>query len=67
MDPIANLKEQRKISREIISIIDSKTSDNGELPNEDAQQIADLANELAELVLALDEWRRSGGFDPYSA
>lgn len=27
---------------------------------------ADNAIRLAELVLALDNWRRSGGFDPYA-
>lgn len=53
MDPKANVAEQQKIARRLVS--------------EDMAQaeVADLAIELAELVIALDEWRRNGGFDPY--
>jgi hypothetical protein len=55
MDPIANIAEQRALAREIIEAQD------------DALGGADpeLVDRLAELVLALDEWRRNGGFDPY--
>jgi hypothetical protein len=50
MDPEANLKEQLDIALRI---------EKGEV---------DLAGamRLAELVLALDEWRLNGGFDPYT-
>jgi len=54
MDPIANIKRQRELVREI------------------REQIAiggvfeEAAGELADLVEALDEWRTSGGFDPYA-
>lgn len=50
MDPIANLTAQRSLA---LSIVGN--------PSRDVQ-----ANELAELVLALDEWRTTGGFDPYT-
>ena len=30
-----------------------------------AEHVADLAGQLAERLLALDEWRRAEGFDPY--
>lgn len=54
MDPAANLSEQREISARLLA--DAYASD--------ADYEAD-AQRLAELVQALDEWRRRGGFDPY--
>jgi hypothetical protein len=58
MDPEANLKEQRELANELIARIDA----------EDANfNIEEKAERLAELVLALDEWRRKGGYDPYTA
>jgi hypothetical protein len=59
MDPIANLNEQREIAREIIRL----TPSAGTVP----QTLVNHGERLAELVLALDEWRQSGGFDPYAA
>lgn len=54
MDPIANLTEQRDLARKI------QHRDHYDERNlEDVQR-------LAELVLALDEWRKKGGFDPYN-
>lgn len=54
MDPVANLKRQREIAKAIMA-------DEYELT--DAGHAAD---ELAELVLVLDEWRLRGGYDPYN-
>lgn len=49
LDPDANLKEQRELAKKILD------RDDGNYE----------AAALAELVLALDEWRKAGGFDPY--
>ena len=65
MDPKANIKRQRELAKEIHAIWDDCNGD-GTLTAEQAEVVADKANELAELVLALDEWRRKGGFDPYA-
>ena len=51
MDPNANLAEQIELAQ---MIVDGSVHDH-----------RDAADRLAELVLALDEWRRKGGFDPY--
>ncbi len=58
MDPAANLSEQIEIAEEVIALADRDE------PGE--RRLAELAERLAELVLALDEWRRRGGFDPYA-
>lgn len=60
MDPKANIKEQRELAAKIIAAWDALTDD-------DDSVIARDALRLAELVQALDEWRRKGGFDPYGA
>lgn len=64
MDPIANLNEQRRIAREILKIWDG-ADEHGCLESEKEEQAAELAQRLAELVLALDEWQLKGGFSPY--
>jgi hypothetical protein len=51
MDPIVNLRRQREIARQM-------------LDGDDYVDTGD-AVELAELVIALDDWRLRGGFDPY--
>jgi hypothetical protein len=53
MDPVANLQEQIRLAHDLLHGVD--------LPDR-----YEISNRLAELVLALDEWRRSGGFDPYT-
>lgn len=64
MDPIANIREQREIAQRIIARPQTiATHSDGEKP----YSVVGSAARLAELVLALDEWRRSGGFDPYAA
>ena len=58
MDPMANVTEQLEIANEILD-------GPGDDPN--APTYSDEVVRLAELVLALDEWRRKGGFDPYKS
>lgn len=50
MDPLANITEQRQLAAQIVN--GEHDSDHG------------AAERLAELVLALEEWRAKGGFDP---
>ena len=53
MDPIANLIEQRDLAARLL---------DSNYPHDAA-----VAIRLAELVQALDEWRRKGGADPYKS
>ena len=64
MDPIANLREQMEISREIQATWDGCSGD-GTLTTSQAVWMADKAARLADLVLALNEWMRKGGFSPW--
>ncbi len=64
MDPEANLAEQLSLAAEIIEIIDERGDEDGNLCDEDKDEVVDNANRLAELVQALDGWIRSGGFIP---
>lgn len=59
MDPNANITRQCELAQQIIDEQDI------ELPEIDVEVMQNQAIELAELALALDEWRRKGGFDPY--
>lgn len=60
MDPNANIREQLELAREVQDVCESQDAvDANKMPD-----LMDVAR-LAELVLALDEWRRNGGFDPY--
>ena len=54
MDPIANIMEQARLCDEI---------DADNLP---VAELAAQAARLSELSRALAEWRRGGGFDPWS-
>ena len=56
MDPSANRAEQIRRAKEILRIVD-ECPDNGELRPEQERAILDQADRLAELVLALFEWR----------
>ena len=60
MDPHANIARQRELAAEIQQFLDLETRDYDPPASEQA------ASELTELVLALDEWRLKGGFDPYA-
>lgn len=51
MDPKANIEEQRALAYDLIHGGEGDRLPTGE--------------RLAELVIALDEWRTNGGFDPY--
>jgi hypothetical protein len=64
MDPIANLKEQLALARAIQARFD-ECPDDGNLVQQAMDAIADDAQRLSELVLALDEWMRKGGFSPW--
>lgn len=61
MDPIANIKEQRLLARKIQNMADSDKPIRGY-----AAELAQASDRLAELVIALDEWQRKGGFSPYA-
>ena len=60
MDPIANLKEQIELALQIQSRTD------GESYPDYCYDAANDAERLAELVIALDEWIRKGGFSPWT-
>jgi hypothetical protein len=53
MDPEANLKEQRELAQALVDTAEDGMQDHGH-----------SAVRLAELVLALDEWIKKGGFLP---
>ena len=52
MDPQTNIQEQLNIAKHLAFCDTIKDTDDP------------LASRLAELVLALVEWRKSGGFEP---
>lgn len=55
MDPNANIREQRELAARLIERIEACDADFN---------IEENASRLAELVVALDEWRTKGGFAP---
>lgn len=61
MDPKANIAEQVRLAASILARLDADTDDFLER----VHQFAADAGRLAELALALNEWRRYGGWDPY--
>jgi hypothetical protein len=61
MDPEANIKEQERIAKEIQAITDN-CDGQGNFTKEQTELLIHFADELAELVLALIEWKRKGGF-----
>jgi hypothetical protein len=63
MDPDANLKEQLELANDILEAID-RASDDGELGEEDKQDVIQDAERLAELVQSLHNWITGGGFLP---
>jgi len=54
MDPDANLTEQLELSKKLIHCLDNEP---------EPPELADIER-LAELVLALNDWIRRGGFLP---
>lgn len=67
MDPHANLKEQLRLSHEIVQMIEGYPPEQEGIGWEEEvlEPVKDCAEALSGLVVALDEWRRQGGFDPY--
>lgn len=63
MDPIANLREQIALATDTQAIEDT-TPEEG-ISDARRAKLLDNGQRLAELVLALDQWRRNGGFDPH--
>lgn len=63
MDPDANLQEQLQIARNIETTWDN-CGEDGNLTLESLNHVADQANRLAELVLALNTWICRGNFLP---
>ncbi len=63
MDPDANLQEQLEIARSVVRNIEQR--EGNAMPDLSEAEIADAADRLAELILALDEWLRHGGFLPH--
>src|ERR1700745_3372593 len=62
MDPNANIARQRELAKSIADMGDSiQVYETGK----PMRALWHYAPELAELVLALDEWRRKGGHDRY--
>lgn len=67
MDPESNLEEQLALAKGILKTMDEVRDLRDEDDPESiaiANDVADDAERLAELVLALDEWLRKGGFLP---
>lgn len=60
MDPQANLEEQLELAESIQGITANEDRDT-----DDLLRVEEKAVRLAELVLAMDEWRKKGGYDPY--
>jgi hypothetical protein len=66
MDPEANIHDQVVTAQNIARTWDDCNAD-GTLTPSQALYAAEQANKLAELVIALHDWRTKGGFDPYTA
>lgn len=76
MDPVLSLLRAIELATEIQVVADEAPSQPSDLSRksweryedaktEHAEQLGDLGRELADVVLALHEWRSKGGFDPY--
>jgi hypothetical protein len=63
VDPNANLREQRECAKGLNSLRDG-VADDGRYTVAELAAIGGYAMRLAELVEALDEWIKSGGFLP---
>ena len=67
MDPMANITDQLELARKMHELDDQIANGERLWMDEDEQtDYIDWAGQLADLVIALDEWRRKGGFDPYT-
>ena len=66
MDPRENLANQIHLAREITGKADAEAHDDLLADIAASENLAEMGAELAELVIAMHEWRASGGFDPYA-
>lgn len=65
MDPDANLDEQLRLTKEIQEILDACAEEGGYPPSTEGKRaLAQQAGRLAELVEALNNWIKGGGFLP---
>lgn len=68
MDPVANMYEQLELAKEIDKLQEFE-SDGGLAQDtqlsERSDEVYNLAGRLTMLIIALDEWRYKGGYDPY--
>jgi hypothetical protein len=64
MDPEANIREQVEIAKRIQQLTEEQSDCHGYLPHSIAEDIVAEADRLSELVLAMVEWNRRGGFLP---
>jgi hypothetical protein len=60
MDPQANLSAQLDLAKKINKIWDM-CGDNGRLDHHQLEIVAEYADHLADLVIALNEYRAKGG------
>jgi hypothetical protein len=66
MDPTANMREQLRLAKEILKLADDGCDENGDSTIEQLDELGVKAQQLAELVLALNTWIMNGGFLPTS-
>lgn len=59
MDPTTNMEEQRSLAAEILKLWDTPGCFN----SEDLVYLSELARDLAERVVSLDEWVNKGVFN----
>lgn len=64
MDPDENARQQRETARDLVALIDKHTSDDGQFDEGSVDELVDLASQLADLVLAFDDWAVKGGAMP---
>lgn len=62
MDPIANVQQQVIVARRIL-----ETTDTAKNIERFVSPVIEDGELLAELVIAQNDWRIKGGFDPYGA
>lgn len=66
MDPEANIREQREIAQQLRELLNPPELVTPEEGSDTGLEVIALADRLSDLVIALDEWRSRGGFDPYA-
>lgn len=64
MDPNANLQSMLSAAATINDIRDRCDEESGEVQEDDRSELEETAFELAELVEAMSDWLKRGGFLP---